>query len=63
MRKSKAEKALDQAISDQWAKHGSGIQINIMDIPKIFSRTRDDVASGMSVEDSIKNAVERHRLN
>jgi len=46
VRKSKAEKATDARIARIYAQRCSNIQINIMDIPKIYAAARVVAANG-----------------
>jgi hypothetical protein len=48
MRKqSKAEKAIDRRIENAYRATCSGIQIDIMDIGKVFARGREILATGV----------------
>lgn len=59
MKQTKAEKLLDKAIEQEYYKQANGLQINIMDMPKLFSLARTEVASGSSVEEAVKNGVSK----
>jgi hypothetical protein len=53
----------DSAIEQAWYRLASGIQVNMMDIPKIFKECREAMQSGQSVEDVVKAAIAKYRLN
>lgn len=45
-RKTKAEKAADQRIDRVYKRVGEGVQINMLDIPKVFRAGREAIAEG-----------------
>jgi hypothetical protein len=45
-RQSKADKAIDKRIETIYYRNCSGIQINIMDIPRVFAEGRKAIAEG-----------------
>lgn len=53
-------KALDKEISRAWSQHASGVQVGIMDMPKIFKDIKDAYAQGTSLEDAIRAAAEKY---
>jgi len=62
-RKSKAEKAVDKLIESTYYKYGSGVQIMIMDIPKIFREARVEMLTGKPIEEVIQNLIAKYRQN
>jgi hypothetical protein len=53
----KAEKLLDKKVEAVYYKTCSGIQINIMDIPKVFKYGRQLIAEGKSLEEELPKFV------
>ncbi len=62
-RQSKKEKEIDALIERTYYRHGSGVQINILDIPKVFRMGREALASGRNLDDAIKEAIAQLRVN
>ncbi len=62
-RQSKAEKALDKEIERIYYANAQGVQINIMDIGKIFRAGRDAHARGEPMEPAIIAAIQATRVN
>lgn len=56
-------KKLDKEIEQAWYRLASGVQVNIMDIPKITREVKDAVLAGASVDDATIAAREKYRLN
>ena len=63
MKQSKASKALDKQIEQAYYKLGNEVQINMMDILKLYSESRASVAAGNSVEQAVGDAIAKYRLN
>jgi hypothetical protein len=63
MKQSKADKALDREINKLYNESCSGIQINIMDIPKVFAEARKARAEGRDMKDAIVSFVNSIRKN
>lgn len=59
----KAAKQLDKQIEQAWYQQASGIEVNIMDIPRIFKDVRDAVVNGESLEKAVNDAKEKYRQN
>lgn len=59
----KVEKKLDKEIEQIYYRHASGVQVNIMDIGKIFRAGRDAHARGEPMEPAIVAAIQAHRVN
>ncbi len=62
-RQPKAEKQFDKDVETAYYKHGQGVQINIMDIPKVFSDAKVAVAAGLTIEESVVASIARLRRN
>ena len=57
-------KKLDKNIEQEYYKQGHGVQINIMDITKVFRDCREDVTqNGLSLEMAVSNAIAKYRMN
>lgn len=66
MRQSKAEKQIDRRINAAYYATCTGIQIDIMDIGKVFDRGRELIAGGAddnALADGIRAFVETIRRN
>lgn len=61
--RNKAEKKLDAAIERIYYSRCSGVQINIMDIPKVFAAGHAAAAAGADIEAAIVARVAELRLN
>lgn len=59
----KKKNDVDSLIEKAWNQHAHGIQVNVMDISKIFSECRTAMASGTTVEDAVKAAIAKWRQN
>jgi hypothetical protein len=59
----KAAKVLDKEIEAIYYAHFSGVQLNIMDIPKVFKAGHAAAAVGGNVQDAVVAAVAALRLN
>lgn len=62
-KQSKADKALDREINKLYNENCSGIQINIMDIPKVFAEARKARAEGRDMKEAIVSFVNSIRKN
>jgi hypothetical protein len=58
-----AEKALDAAISGAWHRLMSGVQVPIMDIPRIFRDIKLEMAAGVPLEQAVSSVGTRYRVN
>lgn len=59
----KEEERLDQQIESAWYRLCSGVQVSIMDIPKIFRECREALTAGMSIDGAIIHVAEKYRQN
>lgn len=57
------ERALDDAISHAWAQLMSGVQVPIMDIPRIFRDIKLEMAGGADLETAVRVVGGRYRVN
>lgn len=55
-----SKKALDKLIEQIYYKHASGLQINIMDIGKVFKAGEEAYAAGGDVEQAVKDAIKAY---
>lgn len=55
-----SKKALDKLIEQIYYKHASGLQINIMDIGKVFKAGEKAYAAGGDVEQAVKDAIKAY---
>jgi len=67
-RKTKAEKAMDKAIETEYYRQGNGVQISIMDIPKLWNDVRADITPlpdlpARPIEVAMQNAISKYRVN
>lgn len=62
-RKSRAANKIDAMIEDAYRETCSGIEIAILDIPKVFQAARQALAEGKDLKESIRSFVETIRLN
>ena len=63
MKQTKADKALDREINTLYVQNCSGIQISIMDIPKVFAEAKKARAEGRDMKDAIVSFVNSIRKN
>lgn len=63
MRQTKQEKAQDQLIEQTYYRLGQGVQINIMDIGKVFAMGRAALKAGQDLDEAIKLAISHLRQN
>ncbi len=60
IKKSKAEKALDAQIEQEYYRQGQGVQVNIMDISRIYADCRSAVGRGESLADGMRQALDKY---
>ncbi len=60
-RKDPATAKLDKEIEQAWYKHAAGVQIDIMNIPKVFSEATEMVKGGKSVEEAVKELAQKYK--
>lgn len=58
-----AERALDAEISSAWHHLMSGVQVSVMDIPRIFRDIKLEIAGGMPLQDAVLKVGSRYRVN
>ena len=56
-------KQLDAAIEQAWYKQADGVQVGIMDIPKIFKDVKKHVTAGGTIADGVDIAIQAYRVN
>ena len=58
------DKALDKAIEQVYYRFGNGVQINIMDISKIYDDCRPAARQGIeALEAAMQTAIAKYRTN
>jgi hypothetical protein len=62
-RESKAERQLNEAIEQTYYRLAQGVQVNILDIPKIFRDAKIELAAGVSLEQSMPGIIARYKAN
>jgi len=55
--------AIDKAIGHAWAQFMSGVQVPIMDIPRIFRDIKLEMAGGATLEMAVTSVGQRYRVN
>ena len=60
-KQSKTDKQLDKDIERAWYRLASGVQVNIMDIPKIFRECRVAVLAGQPLDTIVQECIGRYR--
>ena len=63
MKQTKAEKAMDKLIEQTYYAVANGVQVNVMDIRKIFAESRALILSGSTPEAAVTSVVAKYRLN
>lgn len=63
MKKTKSEKQLDKDIERAWYRLASGVQVNIMNIGKVFADARAAMLTGATLDDAVTAAREKYREN
>jgi hypothetical protein len=57
------ENKLDKEIEKIYNKHGSGVQVDIFDISKIYKAGKDAHIAGTSIEEAVIAALTLYRKN
>lgn len=63
MAKQMTEKKMEKEVEQMWYKIASGVQVNIMDIGKIFKRGVTALKEGRDLETELKACVVDFRQN
>lgn len=58
-----AENAIDKEIGSAWARLMSGVQVPIMDIPRIFRDIKLEMAAGADLESAVRSVGTQYRVN
>ncbi len=61
--KKPSQKQLEKAVEQAWYKLASGVQVNIMDLGKIFDRGVAALKEGKDLDTEIKACIEEYRRN
>jgi len=59
MKKKEVEKKIEAA----YKRHGNGVQIPMLVIPRIYKAGQDAAALGLDIDAAVKAAIENYRLN
>ena len=62
-RRRRPDDAIDKAIGHAWAQLMSGVQVPIMDIPRIFRDIKLEMAGGVTLEQAVTAVGSRYRVN
>ncbi len=62
-KRSRSEKKLDKEIEQAWYRLAEGVQVSVMDIPRIFRDVKLEMAAGMSVDEAVVTVREQYRKN
>lgn len=62
-RQTKEEKRIDKEIEVAYYKHGTNVEISVLDIGKIYSAGHAASKEGKSVEESVKASIGLYRQN
>lgn len=62
-RRGTSEKKLDDIIARTWAALMSGVQVPMLDIPRIFRDIKLEIAAGTSIEQAVMLAGQKYRVN
>ncbi len=62
MKKSKLDKALDREIEKAYIRLAQGVQVHILDIPKIFADAKIEHSAGVPIEQAMPAIIERYRV-
>ncbi len=54
---------IDTAIGQAWARCMSGVQVGIMEIPKIFRDIKLEMSGGLDLETAVRTVGNRYRVN
>jgi hypothetical protein len=62
-RRRKNDNAIDAMIGAAWARFMSGVQVSVMEIPKIFRDIKLEMSAGMPLEAAVREVGSRYRVN
>lgn len=62
-RQTKQERERDKLISDSYRIFGCGVQIKVLDLPRIFEAGRDALEHGLDLDAAVQNAITKYRQN
>ena len=61
--KALSKKQLDKMVEQAYYKQGRGVQINIMDIGKLFKDVSEAYLAGQDLDEAVKEAIKKYRQN
>jgi hypothetical protein len=62
-RRKSGDSEIDSMIGSAWARFMSGVQVSVMEIPKIFRDIKLEMSGGMTLEDAVRTVGTRYRVN
>jgi len=62
-KQTRQEKARDRLIQQTYSKYGGNVQINILDIPKIYQIGHAALIAGLDLDEAIQAAIAQFRQN
>lgn len=62
-RLTKEEKRIDNVINEAFKRHGHGVQVPIMSLPRIFDACRIAVSQGQDVDQTMIDQLSLYRVN
>lgn len=61
MRRKNVDDAIDKRIEAAWYRLASGVQVDILDIPRIFRDVKLEIAAGTALDAAIALAIQRYQ--
>ena len=58
-----AEAKTEKQIESAWYRLASGVEVDIMDLGKIYRDAKLELADGASLDDAVKTQIARYRKN
>lgn len=57
------DRILDEAIGKAWPRLADGVQVEMMDIPRIFRDVKLEVSGGMGLDEAVTKVRDRYRID
>lgn len=58
----RSENQIDKEVKRAWYRNASGVQVPILDIPKIFRDIKLEVAAGVDIDTATRAAIDRYQV-